>query len=45
MLGNNQEKLKQPVEIDLQNIYDWMKNNLLSLNINKSLCMSIVTNN
>ncbi|KAF0771935.1 neuroblastoma-amplified sequence-like [Aphis craccivora] len=35
--------LKQTVEIDLRYIYDWMGKNLLSLNINKSVCMPIVT--
>jgi hypothetical protein len=32
---DNCEKLKQTVEIDLWYTYDWMKKNLLSLNINK----------
>jgi hypothetical protein len=40
---DNWEKLKQTVEIDVRYIYDWMKKNLLSLNINKSVCMPIVT--
>lgn len=40
---DNWETLKQTVEIDLRFIYDWMGKNLLSLNINKSVCMPIVT--
>lgn len=40
---DNWEKLKHTVEIDLRHIYDWMEKNLLSLNINKSVCMPIVT--
>lgn len=40
---DNWEKLKHTVEIDLRHIYDWMEKNLLSLNINKSVCMLVVT--
>jgi len=40
---DNWRKLKQTVEVDLRYIYDWMDKNLLSLNINKSVCMPIVT--
>lgn len=39
----NWEKLKQTDEIDFRFIYDWMGKNLLSLKINKSVCMPIVT--
>lgn len=34
---------KKNAEIDLQLVYMWMENNLLSANINKSVCMPIVT--
>jgi len=39
----NWEKLKEIVELDLQFVYNWMEKNLLSLNINKTVCMPIVT--
>jgi hypothetical protein len=39
----NWEKLKQTVEINLRYTYDWIKKNILSLNINKSVCMPTVT--
>jgi len=39
----NWEKSKEIVELDLQFVYNWMEKNLLSLNINKSVCMPIVT--
>jgi hypothetical protein len=39
----NWSKLKEIVEIDLQLVYNWMEKNLLSLNVNKSVCMPIVT--
>jgi len=40
---DNWKTLEQTVEINLRYIYDWMRKNLLSLNINKSVCMPIFT--
>lgn len=40
---DNWKKMKQTVEMDLQYFYDWMGENLLSLNINKSVGMPVVT--
>lgn len=40
----NWSKLIEIVEIDLELVYNWMEKNLLSLNVNKSVCMPIVTN-
>ncbi|KAF0690917.1 Uncharacterized protein FWK35_00037654, partial [Aphis craccivora] len=40
----NWSKLIDIVETDLQLVYNWMEKNLLSLNVNKSVCTPIVTN-
>lgn len=36
--NDNWEELKQNVECDLQNNYNWMEKKLLPLIINKSVC-------